>query len=43
MERRNILLAAAMMTGLACADPIKDPARMRINAEILQTVFHKGD
>ena len=37
------MLAAAMMIGFASADPIKDPARMRINSNILTTVFHKGD
>jgi hypothetical protein len=32
-------------TILACsqADPIREPARLRLNAELIKTVFHSGD
>jgi hypothetical protein len=25
------------------ADPIREPARLRLNADLLKTVFHSGD
>lgn len=28
---------------LCTADPIKDPARIRLNSDLLKTVFHSGD
>jgi hypothetical protein len=32
-------------TMLVCtqADPIKEPARLRLNSDLLKTVFHSGD
>jgi hypothetical protein len=28
---------------VATADPIREPARLRINSDLLKTVFHSGD
>lgn len=36
---------AFFATTLVCsmADPIREPARLRLNAELLKTVFNSGD
>jgi hypothetical protein len=36
---------AFFATTLVCsmADPIREPARLRLNADLLKTVFHSGD
>ena len=36
---------AFFATTLVCsrADPIREPARLRLNADLLRTVFHSGD